>query len=169
MSEKQKLIKLLYLAGYMDYRGEDTAPIKWRQKITKASDKNGIDVINPFLIPKVPAGAKYIKRTACVERDKKYIEWADAVLADFTREDINSIGTSMEVKHAWDNGKMVVAFVGKRENIPLWLEYHCTAVFESPEQALTYIVNHNRRQAAGKEEEMLQFSEEEEDKKGDKK
>jgi len=159
MSERKKLINLIYLAGYMDYRGGDTKPVDWRKKITRMADKEHIDTISPFLVPKVPEGVRYVKRTACVDRDKGYINDVDAILVDFTRDDINSAGTSMEIKHAYDLGKLVVAFVGKRETIPLWIEHHITAAFETPEQALTFIVNHNRRQMAQKEEELLQITE----------
>jgi hypothetical protein len=68
--------------------------------------------------------------------DKADIEASDAVLVNAARP---TWGTAMEVKHAHDHGKRVIAF-GAVNPSP-WLLYHATRVVATRDEALALIVD----------------------------
>jgi len=72
-----------------------------------------------------------------VEFDKIDVTNSDVILVNYDKP---SVGTSMEVLHAWERGKLVV-IVSKygKQGLSPWLLYHSHGVCTSFEQALSYI------------------------------
>jgi nucleoside 2-deoxyribosyltransferase len=50
-----------------------------------------------------------------------------------------SIGTAMELQHAYDNGIPVIGFKDDGEEIHPWLDYVCDRVFKNLKDCLEYI------------------------------
>jgi nucleoside 2-deoxyribosyltransferase len=70
-----------------------------------------------------------------VEGDKSDIRECDIVLANVWRD---SVGTSMEIIHAYSTGKQVITISHGRELSP-WIQYHSTKVFPAVAEAITYL------------------------------
>lgn len=77
-----------------------------------------------------------------VEQDKTDIFLSTAVLVYFDRP---SVGTAMEVLHAWTIGKPVfVANLSGKPPSP-WLSYHSRAISPDFDQALSAVLGHHAR------------------------
>lgn len=71
-----------------------------------------------------------------VEGDKKDIDDSEVVLVYFEKP---SVGTSMEVLYAWEDGKHVVVVNASGKTLSPWLVYHSDRQFDSLEEACGYI------------------------------
>lgn len=75
-----------------------------------------------------------------VENDKADIDRCDAVLVNFVKP---SVGTSMEVLYGWERGKRIVLVAPPGANVSPWLVYHSHKVFETVEEAISYLNEEN--------------------------
>lgn len=71
-----------------------------------------------------------------VEADKRDVDFCHGLLVYF---DSASVGTSMEIHHAWNQGKPIVLLnmSGQPNNrLSLWLRYHCTTIVDGQNDGL---------------------------------
>jgi hypothetical protein len=71
-----------------------------------------------------------------VDLDKIDVEQSDAILVNYDKP---SVGTSMEVLHAWNHRVPVVVVCRKDAVISPWLRYHSTKIVHSFEDAFAWI------------------------------
>ena len=70
-----------------------------------------------------------------VEQDKADIDHCDALLVNHLKP---SVGTSMEILYAWEQGKKVF-IVSEDTQISPWLIYHSTKTFRALSEAVDFI------------------------------
>lgn len=71
-----------------------------------------------------------------VELDKLDVTRCDCFVANCPKP---SVGTSMEILLAWQQGKPVVAIVTDLKTVSPWLRYHATKLVTSPSAAIKWI------------------------------
>ena len=71
-----------------------------------------------------------------VELDKRDVEDSDIVLVNYDKP---SVGTSMEILHAWLHGIPVIVVCRPDAVISPWLRYHSTKIVYSFDAAYTWI------------------------------
>ena len=121
----------VYLAGPI-FQCNDRECVAWRQE-AKAKLK-GFDVIDPMETTDFRGKTKAFFREL-VESGKARIDSSDIILANITKP---SIGTSMEILYGWERGKKVYV-VEQQEHINPWLLYHAEHLFESLDEAISYL------------------------------
>ncbi len=70
------------------------------------------------------------------------IKDADIILVNYSKA---SIGTSMEIREAYQQGKFIIAFTPRDEpgfEISPWMLYHCTRIVKGFDTALKYLLFH---------------------------
>ena len=120
----------VYLAGPI-FQCEDHECINWREEAKKSLGK--IEVIDPMV--RDYRGSTDRDFNEIVEKDKADVDASDILLANCSKP---SVGTSMEVLYAWENGKKVYVITENRETSP-WLLYHSHEVFKSVGDAIRYL------------------------------
>lgn len=116
----------IYLAGPIN-GCTDAEANDWRSAVKKLHG----DVLDPMA--RDYRGKETEAVNAIVEGDKADIDACDGVLVWFERP---SVGTSMEVLHAWERGKPVVVVNRSGKPASPWLTYHARAVVSSAPEAL---------------------------------
>jgi nucleoside 2-deoxyribosyltransferase len=134
-------VKSVYLCGAIDFVSEKETS-NWRNEATKKLNDLGIYVYDPCF-------ASTIHNTLTIVReDLSRIKKSDVLLVNFSNENVNACGTSMEIRQAYEWGKHIVAFVGERgiHNVPRWLKFHAV-ITKHLDKAIEYIdgINHRRR------------------------
>ena len=120
----------IYLAGPI-FRCEDHECVFWRKE---AKEKlKGFEVIDPM--ERDFRGVEAENHRTIVEQDKKLINGADILLVNQVKV---SVGTSMEILYAWENGKRVVVVTEDGGDSP-WLLYHAHKICKSLDEAVVYI------------------------------
>jgi nucleoside 2-deoxyribosyltransferase len=71
-----------------------------------------------------------------VEGDKEDIDTADVLLVNYDKP---SVGTSMEILYAWNQGIPVVVACKPETSISPWLRYHSTKMVHSFDDAIKWI------------------------------
>lgn len=69
--------------------------------------------------------------------DKLDIRASDALLVMYDKP---SVGTSMEVMYAWQEGKTIVVVAPKGARISPWLKFHSNAIVHSLDRAIELIL-----------------------------
>lgn len=83
----------------------------------------------------------YINDKEIIRLDLHKVRTSDLILVDLSGK---SIGTAMEIQHAFDRGIPIVGFTsGDKSEIHPWLEFECDRVFGSIQGALEYIENYH--------------------------
>lgn len=81
-------------------------------------------------------GVEDANLSAIVETDKAEVDESDVVLVKFEKP---SVGTSMEVLHAWERGKTVLVVADPATKVSPWLRYHAHGVFDKLDDAIDAI------------------------------
>lgn len=74
----------------------------------------------------------------CIDLFMWQIEHSDVLLLNMDSSDI-SVGSGMEIEHAFCNGIPIIAFGSKHNTWYKWTEVRASAIFETLEEALDYI------------------------------
>lgn len=119
----------IYLCGPINGCTDSDAK-DWREHV-KSKHPNTID----------PMRRDYRGREAesyreIVDLDKRDVEAADVILVNYDKP---SVGTSMEVYHAWLHRVPVVVVCRPETAISPWLRYHSTKIVHSFEAALAWV------------------------------
>lgn len=128
----------IYLTGAVS-DWED--PFKWHDELVD-SEKWDHDFINPYTLNNFELGdeAIYDRPEEVVEPALDAVEGSDGMLVRWD-DDAFLVGTSMEIKHAFDNDvPVVIWYDGYRDNLSPWLLHMSRANFESKEKALTVLL-----------------------------
>lgn len=120
----------VYLAGPILGVTDDQA-IEWRESARIAWNGLPIETVSPMV--RDYRGREDENVAEIVEGDIRDIESCDIVLAFCWQP---SVGTSMEIRHAWTKGIPVYAIVYGR--VSPWLRYHAT-LFQTLGDALVAI------------------------------
>ncbi len=71
-----------------------------------------------------------------VELDKIDVTNSEVLLVSYDKP---SVGTSMEILYAWEQGKMVITVARPDARISPWLRYHSHFIFNTFEEAFGFI------------------------------
>ena len=119
----------IYLAGPMDGRTEEERK-GWRREIKTA--------LSPYFEFEDPTDREFLSKhkhfdeiNKIVEGDKDAIDKSDFVVAHCDRP---SVGTSMEIFYAWNQGKSVYTYIPPGVPISPWISYHSELVYDSLEE-----------------------------------
>ena len=80
-----------------------------------------------------------------VQMDKKDVEIADIILVNYNtaRQETTLCGTAMEIFYAHSLGKYIIAFTDlPPEKQSPWMQFHCTRICKSLDEAILYIQKH---------------------------
>ena len=116
-----------------------TEHTSWRQEI-KTLENKYIKFINPM------NHFDYDTRPASSAKEcRNYFMWlidkCDIVLVNLDYTD-KSVGTGMEVHHAYDTNKPIIGFGIKQDTWYEWVIDECDVVFNTAEEAIDYIITH---------------------------
>ncbi|RJX18527.1 MAG: hypothetical protein C4570_06515 [Ammonifex sp.] len=126
----------VYLAGSIQGRTFADAN-EWRLQATALLVKRGYRVLNPLRGQK--EGDVYCPQDV-ISADLMDVKMADIILVEMDTRDAACIGTSMEIREAYRQGKIVVLW-GTANQASYWLQYHQTKWFPELRLALDYLVN----------------------------
>lgn len=124
----------IYLAGPI-FQCEDHECIDWREEAKR--QLNEFEIVDPT--ERDYRGVTDENHRKIVEKDKDLIAACDILLVNHLKP---SVGTSMEVLHAWQNKKQVFVISNGSENSP-WLIYHAHKIFHTLEEAVSHIKQMN--------------------------
>lgn len=120
-------MKRIYLCGAINGRSDEECR-GWRS-VAKALYRG--ECLDPMA--RDYRGTEKQNVVEIVEGDKAAIDSCDALLVMFDRP---SVGTSMEILYAWEEGKPVVLVDVSGQTLSPWLLYHVEAVFHRLESAI---------------------------------
>lgn len=126
--------KYVYLAGSINGHDSLETANGWREKATKELGKAGYGALNPL------RGRKLTDENSkeIVERDLEDIQKADIILVEMSHENKAYIGTAIEIRYAWEQGKEIILW-GRANRESHWLKYHAHAWFDTLEDAIKYL------------------------------
>lgn len=125
-----------YLAGPIDGVAPEAA-IGWRRHAKNDLSKYGIKVFDPTEGKDLTSGA--YDPGWIVRGDIARLKNSNFVLAAFAWENAAYIGTSMEIRIAYEGGTPIYVW-GLACRNSYWLRYHVTKFFDSLNNALAYLV-----------------------------
>lgn len=123
---------IVYLGGSIHGHSTLKEAMTWRLYAAGVLEAAGYEVLNPLRQPK-PATAE-----AIIKRDLQDINRADILLVEMDHKDKPYIGTSMEIRYAWERKKEIILF-GRANRESIWLQYHASAWYDDLGQALAYL------------------------------
>lgn len=118
----------VYLSGPIKDTTDDEA-IEWRKDAEEILHKGNIKTLNPMRRDYRDDPVSHLP--GLVENDKIDIEFSDIILVNFLKP---SVGTSMEVIHAWERGKRVITVCGEYTK-DAWLVYHSHHIYRTLKEA----------------------------------
>ena len=123
----------IYLAGAASKKYEEKCRI-WRRTATKKLENIGFEVINP--IKDYPINKEYTQEEMfdIVEKDLIHVATCDLILAEVGTMPHPYIGTSMEIRFAFQQGIPVIVWSPLEQNF--FLEYHATRIFKKLKDAI---------------------------------
>lgn len=136
----------LYLAGPIA-NCSDAECNDWREKVIQEWENHGMQhqeqIINPMTRDYRGQDMTHLNKVV-VELDKREIRKADVLFVYFTKI---SVGTSMEILYAWEQGKVIVLIdarpqrerISEAHQLSPWLLYHATTVWDNIELALDWV------------------------------
>lgn len=110
----------IYLAGPINGCTDSEAK-NWREEVKKLH----YDCLDPM--DRDYRGKEEINVKQLVEDDKADIDSADALLVWFDRP---SVGTSMEILYAWEQGKIILTINASSKPLSPWIIYHSNNVMD---------------------------------------
>jgi len=128
----------VYLAGAIDGQPAE-AVTRWRRRATEALQREGFEVIDPTWGKDLTA--TYDPREI-VEADLTNVDRADILLVEMNTPGHAYIGTAIEIRRAWEQGKPIICW-GTVNRASYFLLYHTSAIYDTLDEALGVIVNGN--------------------------
>jgi hypothetical protein len=126
----------VYLAGPAQARTLDDAN-RWRLEATALLVKRGYRVLNP--LREQTEGDVYSPQDV-IPGDLLDVKMADIILVEMDTPGAACIGTSMEIREAHRQGKIILVW-GAVNQASYWLQYHQTKWFPELRLAIDYLVN----------------------------
>lgn len=123
----------VYLAGGIDGLPYEQA-VGWRQQAGKALQRKGFKVIDPTKDLTALHSPKEIVEAALVN-----INRADVLLVEMNNPGHAYIGTAIEIRWAWIQGKPVICW-GTANRNSYFLRYHATELLETLEEAIDRVM-----------------------------
>jgi len=120
-------MKTIYLSGAIS-SWED--PFEWHDQLMESDDWDGVNFINPYEINDFELGDDeiYDRPNEVVEPALSAVEDSDGLLVRWD-DDAFLVGTSMEMKHAFNhNVPVVIWYDGYKDNLSPWLLYHSRGI-----------------------------------------
>lgn len=131
----------VYLGGPMESAAGDR-DLRWRRSASRFLAQWNVKAINPSRGFRTIADEEAARTPQeIVTRDLRDVDRADLLLVNFTTNQYPAIGTSVEIKAAYDAGTPVIAVWPFGYPVPVFLDYHAAAVFDNLDDALSAIVN----------------------------
>lgn len=131
---KELVMKTVYLAGPIA-GCTDKEAFGWRNHFKDLVDRDSISVFDPAKLRDY-RGKEEKNFGYIVESDKKDIMASNILLANVWQ---NSVGTSMEILFAWEQGKVVILVADKDRVLSPWYLYHSHYLFRSVDDAAKFI------------------------------
>lgn len=128
MTDKPKMT--VYLAGPIA-DCTDAECKDWRERMKE--ELTDIDFLDPMRRDYRAPGADQEFFIQIVENDKQDIDDSDVILVYHDRP---SVGTSMEVLYAFENGKYVLTVGCTGKPLSPWILYHSTKIVDTLEEAI---------------------------------
>jgi nucleoside 2-deoxyribosyltransferase len=137
----------VYLAGAIDGQPADQVTC-WRRKAALVLKENGFSVIDPTEGKDLTA---FYDPRDIVETDLANVDRADIILLEMNTKGHAYIGTAIEMRRAWEQGKPVICW-GTANRESYFLRYHATAMLDTLDEAIGVIVNGNYPRDTGSQE-----------------
>jgi nucleoside 2-deoxyribosyltransferase len=134
----------VYLAGPINGCTDEQAK-GWREEARELLEKSGHEVFDPMVRDYRGRELEPGIAAEIVEQDKNDIRACGGMLVYYERP---SVGTSMEVFFADDEGKVVIVVDKSGKPLSPWLTYHSMAQVGSIESAVALFNEHEERMAA---------------------
>jgi nucleoside 2-deoxyribosyltransferase len=128
----------VYLAGAIDGQPADQVTC-WRRKAVQVLKENGFSVIDPTEGKDMTA---FYDPRDIVETDLENVDRADILLVEMNTPGHAYIGTAIEIRRAWEQGKPIICW-GTVNRASYFLLYHTSAIYDTLDEALGVIVNGN--------------------------
>lgn len=128
----------IYLTGAVSSYDD---PFEWHDNLAE-SDDYGHDFVNPYTLNSFDLGDEeiYERPHEIVEPALEAVEESDGLLVRWD-DDAFLVGTSMEIKHAYEHGiPVVIWYDGYRDNLSPWLLEMSRGNFEDKEKALQVLL-----------------------------
>jgi len=129
----------IYLSGALS---EADDPFEWHDEIQDSDRWDEYTFVNPYTLNDFDLGDDTI-----YEKPEKVVEPALSELSEsdglFVRWDDAAfhIGTTMEIKHAWENDiPVVIWYDGYMDNLSPWLDHTTRGVFSNRNKALSVLL-----------------------------
>lgn len=132
---------VIYLAGSIHHHPTLASANAWRLKATSVLEGVGYKVLNPLRDKE--EGKRYPVELI-VESDLQDISNSDILLVEMTYSNKPYIGTSMEIRTAYEQGKEIFLWGAANQYNP-WLIYHASEWFRTLDNALDYLVRRRTR------------------------
>lgn len=129
----------IYLTGAVS-DWED--PFQWHDDLDAAKRWDSHNFVNPYTLNDFDLGDDeiYERPEEVVEPALKAVEDADGMLVHWD-DDAFLVGSSMEIKHAFDNDvPIVIWYDGYRDNLSPWLLHTSKGNFTDKEKALKVLL-----------------------------
>ncbi len=130
----------VYLAGSIEYVNNDYAT-SWRKIATKKLQKayKYCKIYDPTknLVEKRKVSST--KSQSIVEQDFADISESDILLVEMNRNDVPYIGTSMEIRYAFDHHKQIIVWSEHNAN-SFFLKYHANIIVPTLDQAINQTI-----------------------------
>ncbi|NSW84091.1 MAG: nucleoside 2-deoxyribosyltransferase [Syntrophothermus sp.] len=125
----------VYLAGGIDGLSREQATC-WRQRATEVLQNKGFEVIDPthgrdmemVYDPREVVGSAFAN-----------VDSADILLVEMNTPGHAYIGTAIEIRRAWEQGKPIICW-GTANRSSYFLRYHATEISETLEEAIDRVV-----------------------------
>jgi hypothetical protein len=128
----------IYLTGAISSFDD---PFEWHDELAE-SDEYGHDFVNPYTLNDFGLGDEeiYERPSEIVEPALDAVAESDGLLVRWD-DDAFLIGTSMEVKHAYEHDiPVVIWYDGYRDNLSPWLLEMSRGIFEEKEKSLQVLL-----------------------------
>jgi hypothetical protein len=129
----------IYLTGAVSNWDD---PFEWHDELAASSEFDSHEFVNPYTLNEFELGDDeiYERPEAVVEPALDAVENADGMLV-YWDDDAFLVGTSMEMKHAFDNDvPIAIWYDGYRDNLSPWLLHVSKGNFETKEKALKVLL-----------------------------
>ena len=128
----------IYLAGPIHHVTPEQAT-GWRQRVHKEL-AGYAEILDPTAGKDLHApgiNTTMYQPHEIVEPDIAAVDSVDVLIVDISHF-VPMIGTSMEVKHAWEAGKIILTW-GITNKESYWMRYYTTQMFDTLEELLKYV------------------------------
>lgn len=117
-------------------------PFAWHDELAASDEYDSHDFVNPYTLNSFELGDAeiYERPEEVVEPALDKVEECDGMLVRWD-DDAFLVGTSMEIKHAFEHSvPVVIWYDGYRDDLSPWLLHMSKGDFESKEKALNVLL-----------------------------